>query len=68
MRTTRKVTVQLSSDLLKKAQKSTGSGITETIRKGLELLAAAKVYEKLASMKGKIRFGVSAEVLREDRR
>jgi len=37
----RKVTVELPEDLLQKAQRSTGKGITATIRQGLELVVVA---------------------------
>ena len=43
----RKVTVELPADLLRRAQKSTGDGITSTIRRGLELVAAGEAYRGL---------------------
>ena len=63
-----KVTIHLPKDLLKKAQKATSSGITETIRRGLELVAAAETYENLRSLKGKVKFGIDIHKLREDRK
>jgi len=36
----RKVTVELPADLLRRAQQSSGEGVTSTIRRGLELIAA----------------------------
>jgi hypothetical protein len=41
METTRKITVEIRADLLRKAQEASGSGITETVRAGLELMAAS---------------------------
>lgn len=48
-----KVTVNLPADLLKQAKKSTGKGITETIREGLKLVAAQEAYKELIKLKGK---------------
>lgn len=67
METVNKVTVQIPSVLLKKAQKTTGSGITSTIRKGLELLAASQSYEALLRLEGKVKFSVDYKTMREDR-
>jgi hypothetical protein len=47
MKAAHKVTVQLPDELLHKAQAATGAGITQTIRRGLELVAAGRAYEDL---------------------
>jgi hypothetical protein len=39
MKTARKITVEIPPDLLEKAQKASGSGITQTIRTGLQLVS-----------------------------
>ncbi|HBF12122.1 MAG TPA: hypothetical protein DDW49_01825 [Deltaproteobacteria bacterium] len=67
METARKITILLPEDLLHKAQKVTQEGITPTIRKGLELLAASKFYENLLKRRGTYKFGISLKQLREDR-
>jgi len=67
VKTEKKVTVHLPALLLKRAQSSTGLGITETIRKGLELLAAHRSYDALKKLRGKVHFSMSLEKLREDR-
>ncbi len=67
MKTARKVTVELPSDLLRKAQRTTGEGVTATIRRGLTLLAASQAYEQLRGMRGKVRFSLDWKELREDR-
>lgn len=54
----RKVTVELPTDLLRKAQRSTGEGITATIRKGLELVAATEAYEDLRRLRGRVKFSI----------
>lgn len=68
MANAKKVTVHLPSDLLAKAQKSTGQGITETIRLGLQLLAASKSYDSLRRLRGKVKFSVDVRRLKADRR
>jgi hypothetical protein len=64
----RKITVVVSSDLLNKAQNAAHAGITETVRKGLELLAASEAYDRLLKMRGKVKFSINLGELREDRR
>jgi hypothetical protein len=67
METAKKITVQIPENLLKKAQKATGLGITPTIRQGLQLVAAGRAYNKLRQLKGKVRFSLDLKALREDR-
>ena len=64
----KKVTLVLPDDLLRKAQKSTGEGITSTVRQGLELLAASEAYERLLGLRGKFRSSLDLDELRADRR
>jgi hypothetical protein len=64
----RKVTVELPDDLLRRAQKSTGDGITSTIRRGLELVAAGDAYRSLRRLKGKMAFSVDLDTLRSDQK
>ncbi|MGA8367928.1 MAG: hypothetical protein ACLQMT_11935 [Candidatus Acidiferrales bacterium] len=52
----RKITVRISQDLLKKAQRATGAGITQTVRTGPELVAASRTYARLRQLRGKVRF------------
>lgn len=59
-----KVTVNLPADLLKRAQGLSGKGITETLRMGLELVAATEAYEELRKMKGKYPHMMSYEELK----
>ena len=64
----RKITVEVPSELLRKAQKSTGEGITGTIRRGLELVAAGRAYEELRRLRGRVNFSIDWKRLREDRK
>ncbi len=63
----RKVTVEIPADLLRRAQKFTGEGVTGTIRQGLELVAASRAYEELRRLKGRVSFSIDWKKLREDR-
>jgi len=67
MESTRKVTVELPGKLLRAAQRTTGAGITATIRRGLELVAAGRAYEELGKLRGKVALSIDLEKLREDR-
>ena len=68
MAAARKVTVELPADLLRRAQKSTGEGVTATIRKGLELVAASRAYDELRRLRGRVSFSVDWKQLRKDSR
>ncbi len=67
MNTSRKITVQIPEELLKKAQSETGKGITETVRRGLKLIAASNSYKELIRAKGKVKFSKSLDELKHDR-
>lgn len=64
----RKVTVHLPGDLLDRAQKATGQGITETVRQGLRLVAAGETFRAVAKLRGTVKFSVDLAGLRDDRR
>jgi hypothetical protein len=67
METDRKITVEVSEELLEKAQQAIGGGITETVRTGLRLVAASKTYAQLRKLRGKVRFSRTAAELKTDR-
>jgi hypothetical protein len=62
-----KITLEVPQDLLEKAQRATGSGITQTVRAGLELIAASQAYARLRELRGKVRFSRTAAELKFDR-
>ena len=62
-----KVTVVLPKELVRNAMDATGEGLTPTIRQALEKVAAAQAYEGLRKMRGKVRFTIDVDDLREDR-
>ena len=66
-RATRKITVEVPAELLAKAQAASGSGITQTVRIGLELLAASQTYARLLELRGTVRFSRTAGELKADR-
>jgi hypothetical protein len=63
----RKVTVELPEDLLEKAQLASGTGITQTIRTGLQLVAASQTYARVRQLRGKVRFSLTLDELKDDR-
>lgn len=67
MKTARKITVEVPEALLEKAQHATGAGITQTVRTGLQLLAASQAYGRLRQLRGKVRFSRTPQELKADR-
>jgi len=63
----RKITVEVPPELLDKAQRASGTGITETVRTGLQLVAASRTYVRLRQLRGKVRFSRSLAELKADR-
>jgi hypothetical protein len=67
MGTTRKITVEVPLDLLERAQEASGAGVTQTVRTGLEVVAASRTYARLRKLRGKVRFSRTAAELKADR-
>jgi hypothetical protein len=67
METARKITVEVPRELLERAQRASGAGITETIRTGLRLVAASRTYARLRRLRGKVRFSRTWAELKADR-
>lgn len=63
----RKITLEVPEELLQRALASSGQGITQTVRRGLELVAAGRAYDELRRLRGKVKLGIDLEALREDR-
>ena len=63
----RKITVEVPSELLRKAQEASGTGITQTVRNGLQLVAASRTYARLLQLRGKVRFSRTLAELKADR-
>jgi len=67
MERARKITIEIPPELLEKAQQASGSGITKTVRTGLQLVAASQTYAKLRGLRGKARFSRTSAELKADR-
>jgi hypothetical protein len=67
MGTARKITVEVPPELLEKARRASGSGITQTVRTGLRLVAASHAYARLRQLRGKVRFTRTLAELKADR-
>ena len=67
MGTARKITIEVPAELLRKAQEASGTGITQTVRSGLEVMAASRAYVRLLQMRGKVRFSKTLAELKADR-
>ncbi|MCC6219859.1 MAG: hypothetical protein IT291_01305 [Deltaproteobacteria bacterium] len=64
----KKITLYVAEDLLQRAQEETGVGISDTVRKALQLMAASSSYEELRKLRGKVRLNLDVNKLRADRR
>jgi hypothetical protein len=67
METPRKITVEIPSQLLERAQQASRAGITQTVRTGLQLVAASRTYEHLRQLRGRVKFSRTAAELKADR-
>jgi hypothetical protein len=62
----KKLTIQVPEDLLARATAASGEGITPTIRRSLELMAASTAYARLRKLRGKVKFRIRLAELRQD--
>jgi len=67
MKTARKITIEIPAALLERAQRASGTGITQTVRTGLQLVAASETYARLRHLRGKVRFTRTLAELKADR-
>lgn len=67
MERARKITVEVPLELLEKARRASGAGITQTVRAGLALVAASQTYSRLRQLRGKVRFSRALADLKADR-
>jgi len=65
----RKITANLPEELLIRAMDASGEGLTPTLRRGLELVAAQKIYQKILESQNKYPngIGLDLEESRKDR-
>lgn len=64
----RKITLHVPEELLDRAQRSSGQGITETVRQGLRLVAAGDTFRRVSKLRGTVKFSIDPARLRDDRR
>ena len=64
----RKITVQVVERDLARAQAYTGEGVTETIRVALKKLASMKGQQELLKLRGKVKFSMTSDQLKYDRK
>ena len=57
----------LPEELINRAVKASGKGLTPTLRRGLELVAAKEAYRGLLRLKGKFDLGLDYEQVKKDR-
>jgi hypothetical protein len=62
---TRRVTANIPEDLLARARRATGKGITGTIVEGLEALDRRAAAEKLIALAGKVKIDIDLDQARE---
>ena len=55
-------------DSLSRAQLATGKGISETVRRSLDLLASSAAADELRRLRGKVHLDLDVGDMREDRR
>ena len=67
MQAMRKITIEVPADLLEKAQRASGSGITQTVRTGLQLVAASHAYARLRQLRGTVKLSRTWRELKDDR-
>jgi hypothetical protein len=67
MEAARRIAVEVPLELLEKAQRASGSGISQTVRAGLQLVAASQAYARLCQLRGKVRFTRTSADLKTDR-
>jgi hypothetical protein len=60
----RKLTVLVPDDLIRRATQATRQGITPTVRRGLQIIAAQEAYANLRKLRGKVKFGLTWQELR----
>ena len=63
----RKITALLPEDLLTTAQRNSGEGLTQTLRKALETYNHRQWSRRMLSLEGKTRLQLDLDKLREDR-
>jgi hypothetical protein len=67
MPTARKISVAVPQVPLDKAEQASGTGVTQTVRAGLQLVAASRTYARVLRPRRKFRFAPTLAELKPDR-
>lgn len=59
----RKITVDVDAKVLE-AARAEGAGVAETVREALERQARARAWERLAALRGKVKFDLTWQEMR----
>jgi len=59
----RKITVDVDARVLE-AARAEGAGVAETVREALERQARARAWERLAALRGKVKFDMTWQEMR----
>lgn len=59
----RKITVDVDAKVLE-AARADGAGVAETVREALERQARARAWERLAALRGKVKFDMTWQEMR----
>jgi len=60
----RKITLLVPTDLLEEALKAGGDNLSQTAKKGLQLIAARQAYTEIRKMRGKVKFSLPLDEMR----
>lgn len=63
----RKVTLMLPEELIDRAMRVSGKGLTQTVRESLEDTARKEVFKKVLDLQGTMKIKLDLDRLREDR-
>lgn len=67
MDSARKITVEVPQKLLERALQASGTGVTQTVRAGRQLVAASQTHNRMRQFRGKVRFWRRLAELKADR-
>ncbi len=62
----KKITLLVPADILEEALKVGGDNLTQTVRKGLQLIAARDAYYEIRKMRGKVKFSLSLDEMKHE--
>ena len=67
MTAVRKITAHIPEELLAKAQRFSGEGVTETVRRALEAYSISEWSKQMIALRGKVHIEVDIDESRADK-